>query len=66
MLKCFGATRLLSDAKERPLGSSERMALRLHLLMCSACRRFGRQVDVLRRAARAYAAGGTGPEDGGS
>lgn len=46
------------------LSLSERARLRLHLAICSACRQFSRQVQILRTAARQLgqrAAKGTGP-----
>lgn len=55
MLDCREATGLMSQARERHLSLRERVALRLHRAMCSACRRFDRQLDVLREAARRFA-----------
>ena len=52
MMNCKQATELLSQAQDRPLRVSERLSLRLHLLMCVGCARFGRQMDVLRAACR--------------
>jgi len=54
MLNCHDTTRLLSESRERPLTWRERMALRLHVMMCSGCRRFGQQVRLLAVAARRY------------
>lgn len=54
MLSCREATRLLSERCERPLDLRERAALRLHLMVCSGCSRFGRQVDVMRGALRSF------------
>ncbi|MYM64454.1 zf-HC2 domain-containing protein [Pseudomaricurvus sp. HS19] len=54
MKKCRGATRLMSDALERPLTAAEKMALRTHLLMCGSCRNFSRQVVALRDFARHF------------
>ncbi|MCT7654138.1 zf-HC2 domain-containing protein [Oceanimonas sp. NS1] len=54
MLKCRQATRLMSESQERPLTSQEKLSLRLHTLMCSACNNFQRQLPVLRRLCRAY------------
>jgi len=52
-LKCDESSRLLSDELDRPLRSAERIALRLHLLGCRACRRarrcFAHIQDILRR-----------------
>lgn len=46
----------MSQARDRRLTLRERLALRLHWAMCAACRRFNRQMDVLREAARRFAA----------
>jgi len=46
------------------LSLAERLRVRLHLAICSACRRFSRQALLLRAAARELArraAAGTGP-----
>lgn len=50
MLTCKDATRLMSEALDRPLGLHERLSLRLHLLICLGCRNFRRQMDFLRAA----------------
>ncbi len=52
MLTCKDASRLVSEHQERPLGFRERLGLRLHLWMCANCRRFERQIHLLRRALR--------------
>ena len=57
MLNCQGATRLLSEAQEQKLGLQERMALQMHLVMCSGCRNFGKQMHTLRQITRAYVQG---------
>ncbi len=48
-LHCAEASRLDSEALDRPLSRVDRLALRLHLIGCGSCRRFGRQVRALRR-----------------
>ncbi|GIX22662.1 MAG: hypothetical protein KatS3mg121_1445 [Gammaproteobacteria bacterium] len=63
MLSCEETSRLLSEARERRLGWRQRLALRLHLALCSGCRRFGRQLDLLGRAARRYVRGAADRED---
>lgn len=55
MLSCREVTRLVSDAQERPLGLQERMSLRMHLTMCSACRKFEGQMTTIRAAMRKLA-----------
>ena len=58
MLNCEQVTRLLSEAQERKLTLTERMPLKMHVMMCSGCRNFGEQMGMLRHVARAYADGG--------
>lgn len=53
MLDCHEATRSLSERLDRPIGRTRSLALALHLLICNGCRRFGRQVEFLRRVGRA-------------
>jgi hypothetical protein len=50
MLSCKDATRLVSEGLDRRLGFAERVALRLHLLVCDGCTRFKSQMAFLRRA----------------
>lgn len=57
MLNCHDATRLMSEEQERELGLKERMSLKLHVMMCSGCRNFGRHMHFLRSAMHAYAKG---------
>jgi predicted anti-sigma-YlaC factor YlaD len=51
-LPCCEATRLASESLDRDLGALDRLALRSHLLCCSACRRYRRQIGLLRDALR--------------
>lgn len=57
MLKCKEVTGLCSQAMERPLRLGERLALRMHLTMCSGCTNYRKQIVTLRRAMQAYAEG---------
>lgn len=66
MLSCEEATRLMSDAMERPLAIKDRMSLNVHLVMCKGCRNFSHQVQGLRQIAREYAQGRGDPKDDGS
>jgi len=50
MLTCKDASRLVSEAQERRLGFRERWGLHLHLWICDNCRRFERQIRLLRQA----------------
>src|SRR5262249_6040112 len=49
---CDGMTRLASESLDRDLTLLERLALRAHMLYCSACRRYLRQITLLRDAIR--------------
>jgi hypothetical protein len=49
---CREASRLQSDALDQPLSLPKRFGLRVHLLLCKWCRRYGKQIRFLRRAAR--------------
>ncbi len=52
MLNCKDASRLMSEREERVLSLRERFGLALHLAICFGCRRFDRQLSLLRRAFR--------------
>ena len=46
---CRDASRLQSQALDHPLSWQTRFGLRLHLLVCQWCRRYGRQIRFLRQ-----------------
>jgi hypothetical protein len=50
MLTCKEATQLVSQGLDRRLAFHERLALRLHLLVCNGCSNFRKQVTFLRKA----------------
>jgi putative zinc finger protein len=58
-LSCREASRLISAAMDRRLFFTEKIALRLHLLVCDACTRFTRQLEFMRRALERF----PGPDD---
>ncbi|WP_020415283.1 zf-HC2 domain-containing protein [Microbulbifer sp. VTAC004] len=58
MKSCREATRLMSESQERNLNLREQASLKLHLAMCTPCRNFGKQMQVLRRISKSYAEGG--------
>lgn len=51
---CKQASRLQSDALDRKLPFPQRLGLRLHLLLCKWCRRYGMQIRFLRDAAHQH------------
>ena len=63
LLKCINATcrdaaRIISEREVRKLRWPERFGLSMHLLICSACRRYRRGVLVLRGLMRQAASSG--------
>jgi len=52
MLRCREVSKLVSESMERDLPLRQRLAIRLHLMMCRLCSAFARQLRLLRRAAR--------------
>jgi predicted anti-sigma-YlaC factor YlaD len=51
---CREATRLQSEALDRSLGLGQRIGLRIHLILCQWCRRYGKQIGFLRSAAHRH------------
>ena len=58
MLNCKEVTELCSQEMERPLGLGERLSLRMHLMVCTGCTNFRKQMTDLRHVAKTYAEGG--------
>jgi anti-sigma factor RsiW len=51
-LTCKQVARILSAGLDRELPETERARLRLHLVICDACRNVEQQFDFIRRAMR--------------
>lgn len=51
---CKEAAALIVAREDRALGLADRVALRLHLLVCKACPRFERQVLGMRQSMAAW------------
>jgi len=49
---CKEVHRLTSEGLDRKLSMIERARMRLHLLVCDACRNFTGQMQLIRRAMR--------------
>jgi hypothetical protein len=60
-LTCKEAGRIISQGLDKELTVAERIALRLHLAVCSPCNALKMQFTFLRRAMAAYA--GRGKDD---
>ena len=52
LLNCREATYYASRALDEPLPVADKVALRLHLLMCPSCLRFSRQIKALQHCLR--------------
>lgn len=50
MTTCKQASKLISVSLDRPLSWSERVQLKLHLLICTPCRRFKQQLRLMGAA----------------
>jgi hypothetical protein len=57
MLKCIEVIELCSQELERPLRLADRLRLGTHLMMCTGCSNYRKQLRALRQVARAYAEG---------
>lgn len=49
-VSCRESARLQSEALDRRLPFRHRLGLRVHLLLCKWCRRYGRQISLLHEA----------------
>jgi len=49
-LTCREAARLLVERRSRATGLGERLSLRLHLGICSMCRRYDQQLGLMDQA----------------
>ena len=54
MKSCKDVHRLVIEGQDRKLGFVEKISVRVHLLICGACNRFARQMDLLRQALRQF------------
>ena len=57
MMNCKRATELLSEQLDRPLSTKEKVALGVHLTMCTGCRLFSQQMQGLRDLSKFYVKG---------
>lgn len=54
MRTCKEVHRLTAEAMDRKLGPGDYVAMRLHLFICIHCRRFTRNMELLRAAIRRF------------
>lgn len=57
MLNCKEVTEVCSAEMERPLKLGEQLSLHTHLMMCSGCTNYRKQLKTLRQVMQAYAQG---------
>ncbi|HEY9050329.1 MAG TPA: zf-HC2 domain-containing protein [Gammaproteobacteria bacterium] len=55
MMSCKHATSLMSQAQDRELKLSERMQLRFHLMMCTGCTNYNKQLHIISKAMKQIA-----------
>jgi hypothetical protein len=53
-MNCRDAHKLVIRAQDKPLSMAERLGLRFHLWICSACTEFEKQMEFLRAACRSF------------
>jgi hypothetical protein len=46
-MHCLESARLLSERRDHPLPLAKRIGLRLHLLICSLCRTYRKQIETV-------------------
>ena len=51
-LTCKEVSRLLSDGLDREMAPPERARLRLHMVICDACREIDQQMGFIRKVLR--------------
>jgi len=57
MLSCEQTSELLSRGLDQHLPFRQRMAVRIHVLMCRACTQYEKQLRFIRRATRRLSQG---------
>lgn len=63
MLNCKQVAALCSLEMEHPLRVADQVSLHAHLMMCTGCSNYRKQLKTLRQVMRAYADGKAPPEE---
>jgi hypothetical protein len=50
MMNCKHATQLMSQALDRELSFNEGLRLKVHVLICTGCSHYNKQMGLLRKA----------------
>lgn len=61
MATCEEVSRLTSESMDRRLTLRERVRRQLHLMFCKWCRRYSRQLGIIRKLTRRFAAATDSP-----
>jgi hypothetical protein len=56
-MNCKQATQLISESQDRALSFSEKLTLKMHVMICTGCKNFSVQVPFLSQTMKAYAKG---------
>jgi hypothetical protein len=54
MRSCREISALVSQGLDKKLSFGERLAIGMHVMLCSRCRNFQRQTQFIRKAAQRY------------
>lgn len=54
MMNCKNATKLMSQKQDRSISLKERFSLNFHMMMCSGCRNYNKQMDFIRKAMQQF------------
>ena len=54
MMNCKQATQLMSQSQDRKLTLKERAHLKFHLVMCSGCTNYNKQMMLIRNAMKQF------------
>lgn len=49
MVNCKQAAQMMSQSQDRKLSLKERIHLKFHLLMCSGCKNYNKQMGFIRK-----------------
>ena len=50
MMNCKQAAQLMSHSHDRALSWRERLKLRIHLMLCTGCNNYNRQLNIISEA----------------
>ena len=54
MMNCKHATKLMSQERDSSLSIKQQIELRFHMMMCSGCRNYNKQMAFIRKTMQQY------------